>query len=162
MKRKHIFTILLSLSLCAFLLLAGCRATADPETDPTDAAPAAQTTDAAETTETAAASGPLQAAEIFTARDLRQEADLSGAKELAVSDGETIEITEAGVYAVSGSAENCTIRIDAADDAKVQLVLCGVTVTNGAAPVVYLANADKLFITTAQDRTIWYSTAPAR
>lgn len=93
-------------------------------------------------------SGILETADLFTTRDLTQNADLSDAEYITVSDGETINITEEGVYVISGAAENCTIRIETEDNAKVQLVLDGVTITNDDFPAIYVVNADKCFITT--------------
>ena len=49
--------------------------------------------------------------DLFSKRDLEQTADTSDAKTIEVKDGETIDITEEGVYTISGSAKNCTIRI---------------------------------------------------
>jgi hypothetical protein len=85
---------------------------------------------------------------VFTDRDLLQTPDLSEAQYLTASDGETLSITEAGIYVISGSAEDCTIRVEAADDAKVQLVLDGVSITNADFPAIYVISADKCFVTT--------------
>ena len=72
-------------------------------------------------------SGILDTSDMFSTRDLTQTADLSSAKPITVSDGKTIEITEEGVYVISGTAKDCTIKVNADDTAKVQLVLDGVT-----------------------------------
>ena len=93
-------------------------------------------------------SGVLDTSDMFSARDLTQTADLTSAKELAVSDGKTVEVTEEGVYVISGTAKNCTIKINADDTAKVQLVLDGVSITNSSTPAIYVVSADKCFITT--------------
>ncbi|MBO4324592.1 MAG: carbohydrate-binding domain-containing protein [Lachnospiraceae bacterium] len=85
--------------------------------------------------------------EIFTARDLDQNPDLKDATEIAVKDGETINITKDGTYHVTGSAKDCTLRIEAGDKAKVQLVLDGVTITNTDFPAIYVISADKCLIT---------------
>ncbi len=92
--------------------------------------------------------GILETEDVFTDRDLLQTPDLSEAQYLTASDGETLSITEAGVYVISGSAEDCTIRVEAADDAKVQLVLDGVSITNSDFPAIYVVSADKCFVTT--------------
>ena len=84
----------------------------------------------------------------FTERDLEQTADTSDAQNITVSDNKTIDITGEGVYTISGSAENCTIRIDADDSAKIQLVLDGVEIENEDFPAIYVVSADKVFITT--------------
>ena len=97
---------------------------------------------------TAYSAGVLNGSEIFTTRDLRQDADTADATAVALESDKTVEITEAGVYVLTGSAENCTVRVNADSDAKVQLVLDGVNITNEDTPAVYLVNADKLIITT--------------
>ncbi|MBQ9897985.1 MAG: carbohydrate-binding domain-containing protein [Ruminococcus sp.] len=84
----------------------------------------------------------------YTERDLEQTPDTSDAQYITVSDGETINITSEGVYVISGTAEDCTIRVEADDSAKVQLVLDGVSITNSDFPAVYVVSADKVFITT--------------
>ena len=84
----------------------------------------------------------------FTERDLEQTADTSEAQNITVADNKTIDINEEGVYTISGSAENCTIRINADDSAKVQLVLDGVDIENEDFPAIYVLSADKVFITT--------------
>ena len=83
----------------------------------------------------------------YTERDLKQTADTSEAVYMTVSDSSTIEITSEGVYVISGTAEDCTIRIEADENAKVQLVLDGVSVTNSDFPVIYAVSADKVFVT---------------
>ena len=57
---------------------------------------------------TGSSSGMIDTASLFTERDLAQTADLSAAETIAVSDGETVSITEAGVYVLTGSAAECT------------------------------------------------------
>ena len=106
------------------------------------------------TTQTAATvqgaeGGVLNAGELFTERDLQQTADTAGAKTITVSNGEDVTISDEGVYVISGTAEDVTITVDADSEAKVQLVLDGVSITNADAPAIYVASADKVFITTA-------------
>ena len=88
---------------------------------------------------------------VFTDRDLTQTADTSSAKKLTLSDGKDTTITEAGVYVISGTAKDASIIVDAADDAKVQIVLENVSITNSDSPCIYVKNADKVFVTTAAD-----------
>lgn len=102
---------------------------------------------------TASASGKIDTTDIFSNRDLKQTADLSDAVYLTVSDGKTVSITEAGIYVISGSASNCTIRIETDSESKVQLVLDGVSITNTGTPAIYVVNADKVFVTTASGST---------
>ena len=98
---------------------------------------------------TSSAGGILDTADIFSDRDLTQTPDLSNAQTITVSDGQTINITEEGIYVISGSASNCTIKVDTQD--KVQLVLNGVSITNDSTPAIYVVSADKCFITTAEN-----------
>ncbi|MBQ4252363.1 MAG: carbohydrate-binding domain-containing protein [Erysipelotrichaceae bacterium] len=84
---------------------------------------------------------------LFTERDLKQEADLSQAKAITVSDGQSVTISEEGVYVLSGNAKNATVIVEADDSAKVQLVLNGLNVTNEDFPVIYVKSADKVFVT---------------
>lgn len=98
--------------------------------------------------------GIIDTSDIFTKRDLEQTADTSSAKTLEVSDGQTLKVTEEGVYVVTGSAKNCTIRVEADDSAKVQLVLEGVSITNDSAPAIYVVSADKCFVTTSKDSSL--------
>lgn len=95
-------------------------------------------------------SGVLDTADLFSDRDLLQTPDLSDAVSLEVSDGGTIDITEAGTYVLSGSANDCTVRVDAGSEAKVQLVLSGVSITNEDFPAIYVVSADKCFVTSAE------------
>ncbi|HQM02209.1 MAG TPA: carbohydrate-binding domain-containing protein, partial [Ruminococcus flavefaciens] len=91
----------------------------------------------------------------YTQRDLEQTADTSDAQNITVADGQIIDITSEGVYTISGSAANCTIRINAEDTAKVQLVLDGVYIENEDFPAIYVLTADKVFITTTDtDNTL--------
>lgn len=94
--------------------------------------------------------GVIDASGIFTERDLTMTADTSQAVSYNVSDGKDITITEKGVYVISGTASNASVIVDAPDDAKVQIVLNGVSITNGSEPCIYIKNADKVFVTTAE------------
>ncbi|MBR0404804.1 MAG: carbohydrate-binding domain-containing protein [Eggerthellaceae bacterium] len=99
---------------------------------------------------TAAASGStvLDSSDMFTDRDLEQQADTSNAKTIAVSNDQDVSITEEGVYVLSGTATNVTVEINADDAAKVQLVLDGLSIANEGKPAIYVVSADKVFVTT--------------
>ena len=71
-------------------------------------------TDSAEAAENTADTDSADENEQFTARDLAQTADLSEASYITVSDGETVNITEEGVYVVSDTDQPC-ILIESAD-----------------------------------------------
>ena len=97
---------------------------------------------------TAAAGTMIDVSELYTERDLAQTADLSGAVTLTVSDGQTVTISEEGTYVLQGTAENATVCVEADTEAKVQIVLDGVSITNESAPCIYVKSADKVFVTT--------------
>lgn len=94
--------------------------------------------------------GALDTTGLFTDRDLRQEADLADAVFLTVESDQALTITEEGVYVLSGTATNATIMVAANDAAKVQLVLDGLAIENDDCPAIYVASADKVFVTTAE------------
>ena len=91
----------------------------------------------------------LNGGELFTARDLKQTADISGAIRISPVSGQDSTISKEGVYLLSGTYRDMTVIIDAGDDAKVQLVLENLKVTNTDSPAVYVKSADKVFVTTA-------------
>ena len=110
--------------------------------------------DAVITNAAVTSNGKIDATDLFSKRDLTQTADLNSAETITLSDGQNVSITKEGVYVISGSAKNVTITVDAADDAKVQLVLDGVSVTNTDSPVIYVKNADKVFVTTQGENSL--------
>lgn len=69
----------------------------------------------------------------------------------AAISGNTITISAEGIYIFGGSLENGQIIVDAADDAKIQLVLNGVEISNESTAAIYVINADKVFVTTASN-----------
>lgn len=90
----------------------------------------------------------IDASELFSNRDLEQSADLTLAIPVTLESGRDLTLNAEGVYLVSGSSENVTIVVDAAEDAKIQIVLDGVTITNDDSPAIYVKAADKVFVTT--------------
>lgn len=117
--------------------------------------PATQASSSTASTSTASTSsaGLLDTTDLFTTRDLAQTADTSAATTYALTDGQVITITEEGVYVLTGTASEVTVNVAAADDAKVQIVLSGVAITNSSSPVINVTSADKVFVTTASGTT---------
>ena len=95
----------------------------------------------------------VDAAEMFTERDLSDAVDLSEAKRLSVSDGESLTISAEGVYVLSGTAREACVVVEA-EGAKVQLVLDGVEISNTDFPCLYIKSADKVFVTTIAESTL--------
>ena len=135
--------------LCLFLS-AGCSAaeiTAE-EANTTEKQEQVQETQPEKTTAESAES--LSAEDIFTDRDMEQEADLSEAVTYESKDGETVTITKAGVYVFNGTAKNYQIVVETGSKDKVQIVLDGLQITNEDKPVIYVKSADKVFVTTVE------------
>ena len=178
MKTKHTLTsIIITFILAASLLLGGCGSQSGQSTNAAASTEAVSVQTTAQATAgsgnqgasagnaTAAASSAGNAAtqttaqttssntasvDLFTERDLAQTADTSSAKSLTLTSGQNLTISEAGVYILSGSAENATLIIQAGDEDQVQLVLDGITITNTNQPCILVENADKVFLTSAQ------------
>ena len=140
---KKRIAILVSVIISAAAVLAGCASDSGTEIEKTVNSSVSVQASTDVITETS-----VQTSELFTERDLEQTADTDKAVSIAVSDGQTVDSTEAGGYIISGSAKNCTIKVNADSDAKVQLVLDGVSITNDSFPAIYVLSADKCFITT--------------
>lgn len=114
--------------------------------------------DAAATTQTAsstvsssatsaAEASVLDTSELFSDRDLEQSADLATATQMNLESNQDVTLNKEGVYVLSGEVENVTVVVDAAEDAKVQIVLDGVSITNEDSPAIYVKAADKVFVT---------------
>lgn len=86
--------------------------------------------------------------DLFSKRDLNQTPDLTDADIIEVADGKSYTISSEGIYIIRGTATNCTIRVEADKEAKVQVVLDGVSITNDNFPAIYVVSADKCFVTT--------------
>ncbi|WP_373231072.1 carbohydrate-binding domain-containing protein [Cohnella sp.] len=85
--------------------------------------------------------------ERFSDRDLEQSADLATAIQLNLESNQDVTLNKEGVYVLSGEVENVTVVVDAAEDAKVQIVLDDVSITNEDSPAIYVKAADKVFVT---------------
>lgn len=79
---------------------------------------------------------------------MTQTADTSAAEYIQLNSGQDVTLTQDGVYVISGNASNSTIVVESDDEAKVQLVLDNVSITNQDAPGIYVKSADKVFVTT--------------
>ena len=110
--------------------------------------------DTTEASKTSVSNGIIDTTNLFSNRDLEQNPDLSDAKSLTVSDGQTLNITEEGTYVISGTASNCTIKVEVDKESKVQLVLNGVNITNESSPAIYVVSADKCFITSQGENSL--------
>lgn len=92
----------------------------------------------------------IDSSEMFTERDLVQVPDLTQAISLSLEDGKDLVIQEEGIYLLSGSYTDTMIIIEADDEAKVQLVLDNLAITNGSKPAVYVKSGDKVYLTSLE------------
>lgn len=137
-----IMTLILSVSVVACAV---------PQETVQEIAPeAAQSTAPASTQEITPASTQETAQTSFTERDLYQSVDLSGASIVKLESGKNVDITKEGVYVISGTATNVTIRVAVGKEDKVQLVFDGVNITNDQTPAVTVISGDKVFVTTRE------------
>lgn len=152
--------------LLAACLLSGCGA---QNTSTTVSVSAAASSDTAQEDAEQAATGGADASAIDTA-SLFSDRDLDGSYDAASviaiqlqgdsvtcdSDAVTIQdgiitISQEGVYLVTGTWEDGQIQVNAPDDAKVQLVLSGASITSSSSAAIYARNADKVFLTLAEN-----------
>lgn len=123
--------------------------------------------ESAQTEETAASATAstlgLDTEEMFTDRDLEVGYDEANSTAITLNgdsiqcdsgavtvEGTTATITEEGIYILSGSLDDGMIIVDASD-AKIQLVLNNVTIHSETSAAIYVRDAEKVFITLAQD-----------
>jgi hypothetical protein len=67
----------------------------------------------------------------------------------ATVDGNTVTITSAGSYSISGTLDNGQIIVDTADQETAKLILNGVNITCIDGPPIYVVNSEKTVITLA-------------
>lgn len=104
----------------------------------------------AETESTSSESGTTAAADMFTERDYDVSYENATTINLSEESG-TVSITKAGTYLLTGTLKDGQVRVSVGDDDKVQLVLDNCTISNSSSAAIYVANADKVFITTTKD-----------
>ena len=139
--------IIFMMTLFCIFMLSGCSTQTDSSTTDTTAAVSAEDQ----------ASGYT-----FTDRELDPSYDESTAVKISLNgssaevngsgasaDGSTITISSEGTYILSGTLDDGQILVTAADTAKVQIVLNGVSITNADGPAIYIKSGDKVFITLA-------------
>ena len=109
-----------------------------------------------------AAGASAESSELFSARDLSASYDeevfsitLSGNTASTDSDrvtvsGGTVTVNGPGTYLVSGTLANGGIVVNADKQDKVQLVLNDVSISSETGAAIYVAQADKVFVTLAE------------
>lgn len=89
----------------------------------------------------------LDTSELFSNRDLEQSADLTGATSIQLESGKDVNINTEGVYVLKGDVVNTTVIVEASEEAKIQIVLDGVSIKNEDSPAIYVKSGDKVFVT---------------
>ena len=141
MKRARILPLLLSVFLLAGLLSA-CGSKPSAET------PTSSATGLSFPAATAAPVSPDLSAAVQSGSD----ASVEDAIPITLSDGSgSVTITQAGTYLLSGALSDGQILIDAPEDAKVKLLLTGVSITRRGHAALYARSADKLILSTVTD-----------
>ena len=142
MKHKSAKRILLTISLLAVLLLAGCSGSAGSSLLPSGSV-RAEAAITQEDTDTALENG---SATHITLNG--NKADIAGTG-ASFADG-ILAISEAGTYVLSGLLDDGQILIDAAKSDTVHLVLGGVSITNVDSAALYGKKAGKVILTLAE------------
>lgn len=97
----------------------------------------------------------VNADELFSSRDLNCSPDLSDAISIIAKDNSDYTIRSAGIYVLTGEANNFTVVVEAdKKEDKVQIVLNGAVITNDNFPVIYVKSADKCFVTTLGENNL--------
>lgn len=74
----------------------------------------------------------------------------SASSNSVILSGSTVTLTEEATYLLSGTLEDGMILVDAPEDAKLRLILDGVSITSYAGAPLYIRQADKVFVTLAE------------
>lgn len=99
--------------------------------------------------------------DMFTERDMEQTYEEEESVEISLLgqeascdldtveiDGSNVTITEEGTYILSGTLDDGMIIVDS-ENSKIQLVLNGVEINSMESAAIYIKEADKVFLTTA-------------
>lgn len=149
MKKRAILSLILAGALLLTLSACGGRQAGDE-------------TGAASGSGTSAAPVEVDTSDMFTDRDLDGSYDAASAAAITFTgdsascasdavqiSGGTVTITGAGTYILSGTLNDGTVIVDAAETDKIQLVLDGANITSSDSAAIYVRAADKVFLTTA-------------
>lgn len=115
-------------------------------------------------TSSADAGSRVSASDLFSDRDMQQGYEKTGSAAIRLQgtgascssdavkiSGSTVTITDEGTYILSGVLQDGMVIVDADKSDKVQIVLNGAQINSSSSAAVYVRQADKVFLTTAQD-----------
>lgn len=83
-----------------------------------------------------------------------QDIDWSNYKNFDLNLSESITLTEAGIYNISGNIDDGYIEIDT--QGSIKLVLNNVSITNSKGPAIYVKNAENVLIYTEKDTVNYF------
>lgn len=163
MKRNR----LLFLCIMSALILSGCNKQ-EPDSNSgnttTTAEAATGTSQSAMQTTTDATQSVTDTSDIFSNRDYKSDytengsilIELNGSTASSSSgkvsiSGTTITLSEEGTYIISGTLDDGMIIVNASKDAKLQLILDGAEINSSTSAPIYVLQADKVFITLAEN-----------
>lgn len=162
--KKSIFTIIY-IFIFISIVLSGCKSTEEigsvaDDTQTVDLKNATESAEDESITNTTTASEIKSADELFSSRDLSGEVDTTGTVKITLNgnsatatsnnvsiSGSTVTIKNDGTYILSGTLTNGSVIVNVSKEEKVQLVLNGVNITSDTFAPIYVAGADKVFIT---------------
>ncbi len=149
MRKKKLSPIILAACLASFSMT-GCQSGENGgEISDTLAGSKEESSIVAEgQTDSGTAEDLVAVSDMFTDRDM--EGSYDQAEDIVLSEGD-VTITQEGVYHISGVLKDGMIIVDAQDTAKVQLVFDGVQIDNDTNAAVYVKQADKVFLTLADN-----------
>ncbi|MGI5895753.1 MAG: carbohydrate-binding domain-containing protein [Oscillospiraceae bacterium] len=144
--------------ILSLLFFAGCGEQTDTNNNSST-----QSTEQTEITEQSL-STTIDVSQMFTDRDYKTDYDenssttitLNGDTAQCESDtvkisGSTVTISDEGTYILSGTLDNGMVIVNAENTDKIQLVLDGATINSNTSAAIYIAQADKVFLTLAEN-----------
>lgn len=157
--RTCIFAVLL-----AILLLAGCSNQTNTGESSTPSSSGTQDSQGdSQSTDDTPSQTALDISEMFSTRDSDASYDENTSAVIALNEtgaecssdavsisGSTITVQDEGTYILSGTLDNGMVVVNAENTDKVQLVLNGVSINSDTSAAIYVAQADKVFITLAE------------
>ena len=143
---KRTKQLIAALAASAILFSAGCQSAAASASAADTASVVLVTAEAV----SAEATAVQLSSEAYSDRDLdaSYEADEAVTVDLSTVSGD-YTITAAGVYVFSGTLNDGSIVVNAGEEDKVQIVLSNASITNSDGPAIYAVEADKVFVTAA-------------
>lgn len=159
LRYKRIFPAIIALAvMLSLMMLTACSGITDGAAGIISGVQSAQsgssggTVSAASLVSAASADENSSVTEAFSKRDLSGEYDADEAVTIDLDErnGSDVIISEAGTYVLTGTLTNGSVIIDASSEDKVQLVLSGASISSETYAAIYVKQADKVFITTAE------------